>query len=88
MPVVTAEEVKVSRNINIASLVTNVPGLAIWIGVLARIIITKAKLCGLVLICCLMITSQITIIMFCQLQYTLLRQYEGNDSNFELYNQA
>ena len=52
---VTAELVRVMKNVDIASLVTNALGLTVWIGVLARIIINKAELCGLVLICCLMI---------------------------------
>jgi hypothetical protein len=43
------------KNVNITSLATNLLGLAIWTGVLARILIQKDKLWGLVLICCLMI---------------------------------
>ena len=52
---ITSESVKVAKNINIASYLTNVPGLAMWIAVLARILISKVNLWGLVLICCLMI---------------------------------
>ena len=55
--------VRVNRNVNIASLATNVPGLLIWLGVLGRILIKKVKLWGLVLICCLMITCQICYIV-------------------------
>jgi len=56
MSAVSAEDVEFAKNANIASLTTNVPGLIIWICVLARILINKAKLGGLVLICCIMIT--------------------------------
>ncbi len=65
-----SENVKVYRNVNIASLATNVPGLLIWSGVLARILIKKVKLWGLVFICCLMITCQIAYIVMFQVQYT------------------
>lgn len=39
------------------SYATNVPGLLIWLAVLARILLKETKLWGLVLICCLMIIS-------------------------------
>lgn len=65
-----AEQIKVYRNVNIASLVFNVPGLFIWIYVLARILIKKVKMWGLVLICCLMICCQIGYIVVFQVQYT------------------
>ena len=42
MSKVTSEVVKVMKIVNIVSLVTGVPGLIIWIGVLARILINKA----------------------------------------------
>ena len=47
--------VKVYKNVTIVSLATNLLGLAVWTGVLARILIQKDKLWGLVFICCLMI---------------------------------
>jgi hypothetical protein len=62
----TAAQVKVAKNVNIASLATNLLGLAIWVGVLARIIVQKDKLWGLILICCLMITYQLASIIFYQ----------------------
>ena len=67
---VTPEEVRVYKNIYIASLATTIPGLAIWIGVLVKIIIRKAKLRGLILICCLMIVFQIAIIILYQMKKT------------------
>ena len=86
---VTASQVKVAKNVNIASLATNVLGLAIWIGVLARIIFQKDKLWGLILICCLMIAYQITSIIYYQVQYTFfLKVYEEQDINFRLYVQS
>ena len=66
-----AEWVRAWRNVNIASLATNVPGLLIWLGVLGRILIKKVKLWGLVFICCLMITCQIAYIVMYQVQYSL-----------------
>ena len=65
----SVELVRACRNVNIASLAANVPGLFIWLGVLGRILIKKVKLWGLVLICCLMITCQIAYIVFFQVQY-------------------
>ena len=56
MSEVTPELPQVVKNKNTVSLVTGVPSLAIWIGVLARITINRAEICGLVLICCLMIS--------------------------------
>ncbi len=77
------------KNINIASFVTYIPGLIIWIGVLARILLKKAQLNLLVLICCLMMACQIATIILDQMMYTFyLNQYEGNDFNYELYNQT
>ncbi len=67
-----AEWVRVYKNVNIASLAANAPGLLIWLGVLGRILIKKVKLWGLVLICCLMIVCQIAYIVFYQVRYTLL----------------
>jgi hypothetical protein len=48
-------QIKAEHKINIVSYATNLPGLLIWIAVLARILIKNAKLWGLVLICCIMI---------------------------------
>jgi hypothetical protein len=69
-------------------MVTTVPGLVIWIGVTARIVVKKAKLCRLVLICCLMIVFEIALIVILQIQYTyFLKVYEGQEINIEFYNQ-
>jgi hypothetical protein len=70
MSEVTAEQVKAYKNMNIASYVTYVPGLIIWIVVLARIIIFKANFFELILISCLMIVFQIAAIIGYQVQYT------------------
>jgi len=43
------------RKVNIASLATGVTGLCIWLVVLGRILVKKAKLTVLSIICCLMI---------------------------------
>jgi hypothetical protein len=69
-----AEWVRVWRNVNIASLAANVPGLLIWLGVLGRILIKRVKLWGLVLICCLMITCQFAYIVLYQVQYSCLHK--------------
>lgn len=69
-----AKMVRAKRNVNIASLATNIPGLLIWLGVLGRILIKKVKLWGLVLICCLMITCQIAYIVMYQVQYTFFHK--------------
>ena len=68
---VTAEQVKSYKNMNIASYVTYVPGLLTWVAVLARILIYKANLTGLIVISCLMIVYQIASIIGYQVQYTL-----------------
>ena len=39
--IVTEESVNKAKHVNIASLVANIPGLFIWIGVLARILMKK-----------------------------------------------
>jgi hypothetical protein len=58
MSEITPEEIIiVQRNINITSYITNVPALIAWIFVLARILVFKTNLWGLVLICCLMIIA-------------------------------
>jgi len=36
---ITPEDVKVYHNVNIASLATNIPGLLIWVGLTAMILI-------------------------------------------------
>ncbi len=63
-------------------------GLLIWIGILTRTIINIAELCGLVLILCLMITCEISLIVLNQKQYTLFNKvYERHDINVILYYQ-
>jgi hypothetical protein len=82
----TAEWVRVMRNISIVSLVFNVPGLFIWSGVLARILIKRTKLWGLVFICCLMIACQISYIVVYRVLYTMyLKSYEGQEINLVGY---
>jgi hypothetical protein len=89
MSEITAEKVRIYWSINIASYATNVPGLIIWICVLARILTNDAKLWGLVLICSLMIVCQIAIIIMNQMTYTMvLKQYEGDDINLIFYTQS
>ena len=63
---VTAEDVKIYRNVNIASYATGIPGLIIWLLLLVRILLKKAKIWGLILICVLMILFWIAIIMTSQ----------------------
>ena len=63
---VTAEDLKVYRNLNIASYVTFVPGLLIWVVVLARILINRALMWGLICICSLMIVFFVSLIIMFQ----------------------
>ncbi len=68
----TAEEVETYKNINITSYVTTTPTLTLWIGVLVMMLIQKdiAKYLGLIVVCALMVESQIATIIKWQLWYT------------------
>ena len=55
MTKVTAYEVKMYKNVNIASYAAAIPGLIIWLLVFARILYYKANMWVLILICILMI---------------------------------
>jgi len=63
MPAVTAEDVKIYRNLNIASYAISLPGLIIWLLVLARILYHKSDMWVLILISILMILFWIAIMI-------------------------
>jgi len=66
---VTAEQVKMYRNVNIVSYAVGIPGLIIWLLVLARILYYQAKMWSLILICVLMILFWIAVVVTYQEEY-------------------
>lgn len=76
----------IQRKINIVSWLTDAIALVAWIAVLVRILYYKTKLWGLVLICSLMIVSQITLIILFQVDYSAdLMRYNETSFNEKLY---
>ena len=72
------------KNVNIVSYSLGIPGLIIWLLVLARIIYYKVKMWALILICALMSLFWIGAIITYQGQYLgYLKAYQGA-SDFRL----
>ncbi len=86
----TAAEVKIFKELDTASYALNVPPLALWIGLLARMLISKDrdKLVSLIVISILMILYSVANITDWQLVYTFNdRKYNGDQNNLYLARQ-
>jgi hypothetical protein len=86
----TAEWLKVFKDLDTASYAFNVPPLALWIGLLARMLISKDrhKLVPLIVISILMILYSVAVIVYYQLVYTYQdRNYKGDLNHIDLANQ-
>jgi len=87
----TAADVKVNDVIKIASYALNALPLALWIGTLGRVLISKdrRKFTDIIIISILMILTQVTEIVVYQLFYTQsYRAYNGDQNHNELVQQT
>ena len=90
MSTTAAEVLKVFKDLDITSYALNFPPLALWIGLLARMLISKDrdKLTPLIVISILMILSLGANIVYYQLVYTYNdRYYNGDLNHIDLANQ-
>jgi hypothetical protein len=73
----TAAEVTVYKDLETASYALNVSPLALWIGLLARMLISKDrhKLAPLIIISILMILTEVASIVYYQLNFTYNDRY-------------
>jgi len=76
-----ADYLKVLKNIRTASYAFNVPTLALWTGLFARLLFSKDRneLLALIVICFLLILSQIASIVYWQLTYTFADRFYNGD---------